>query len=137
MRFRVPSCYPALLELTLRAVKIDVKDEGGVTIVAPMGPLIVGTNERLMNETMTRLFADRKFQIVIDMAGVARMDSSGVDTLVLACRRARENGGDARLARLSPRIHHLLEITQLTTIFKIYPDIAQASSPWTKSASGS
>lgn len=118
-------------------MKIDVKDEGNFTIVAPSGPLVVGASERLMNDTITRLFADRKFQLVIDMAGVPRMDSSGVDTLVLACRRARENGGDTRLARLTPRIHQLLEITQLTTVFKIYPDVAQAASPWTNTRAGS
>jgi anti-sigma B factor antagonist len=118
-------------------VKIDVRQEGEVAIVAPVGPLIIGASERLMNETIARLFADRKFHIVIDMAGVPRIDSSGVDTLVLACRRARENGGDARLARVVPRIHQLLEITQLTTVFDIYPDLAQATGPWTNSRAGS
>ena len=111
-------------------MKIDVRDEGKVTILTPSGPLIIGSGERLMNETVSRLFADKKFQIVIDMAGVPRMDSSGVDALVLACRRARENGGDARLARLTPRIRQLLEITQLTTVFDIYPDVAAATQKW-------
>ena len=112
-------------------MKIDVRQEGTVTVVTPNGPLVIGAGERLMNETIARLFADRKFHIVIDMGGVPRMDSSGVDALVLACRRARENGGDAKLARLTPRIQHLLEITQLTTVFDIYPDVTKATSPWT------
>jgi anti-sigma B factor antagonist len=118
-------------------MKIDVRDEGNVTVVTPTGPLIIGASERLMNETIARLFADRKFHLVIDMGGVPRMDSSGVDTLVLACRRARENGGDTKLARLTPRIRQLLEITQLTTVFDIYPDVAKAASPWTTSHAGS
>ena len=118
-------------------MKIDVKQEGAVTIVTPVGPLVIGASERLMNDTIARLFADRKFNIVIDMAGVPRIDSSGVDTLVLACRRARENGGDARLARIVPRIHQILELTQLTTVFSIYPDLAQATSAWTNSRAGS
>lgn len=114
-------------------MKIDVRDEGPVTVITPVGPLVIGAGERLINETIARLLADRKFQIVIDMAGVPRMDSSGVDALVLACRRARENGGDAKLARLTPRIRQLLEITQLTSVFDIYPDVAQAASRWTSS----
>ena len=112
-------------------MKIDVREEGTVTIVAPSGPLVIGAGERLMNGTIARLFADRKFHIVIDLAGVPRIDSSGVDALVLACRRARENGGDAKLARLPPRIRQLLEITQLTTVFDIYPDVGQATAVWT------
>ena len=111
-------------------MKIDVRQEGNVTVVTPTGSLIIGAGERTMNETIARLLADRKFHIVIDMACVPRMDSSGVDTLVTACRRARDNGGDAKLARLTPRIRQLLEITQLTTVFDIYPDVAAASSPW-------
>lgn len=111
-------------------MKIDVRNEGTVTVITPTGPLIIGSGERLMNETIARLFADKKFQIVIDMAAVPRMDSSGVDALVLACRRARENGGDAKLARITPRIRQLLEITQLTTVFDIYPDVAEAAKTW-------
>lgn len=111
-------------------MKIDVRNEGPVTILVPTGPLVIGSGERLLNETVSRLFADNKFLIVIDMAGVPRIDSSGVDSLVLACRRARENGGDAKLARLTPRILQLLEITQLTTVFDIYPDVAEATKKW-------
>ena len=118
-------------------MKIDVRQEGSITVVSPMGPLVIGAGERLMNDTIARLFADHKFHIVIDMAGVPRIDSSGVDALVLACRRARENGGDAKLAGLNDRIRQLLEITQLTSVFDIHPDVAHASSPWTNSGAGS
>lgn len=118
-------------------MKIDVRQEGNVTVITPSGPLIIGAGERLLNETIARLFADRKFHIVIDMGAVPRMDSSGVDALVLACRRARENGGDAKLARLTPRIQQLLEITQLNTVFDIYPDVSKATTPWTDARAGS
>lgn len=111
-------------------MKIDVRQEGNVWIVAPNGPIVIGPSERTMNETIGRLLADHKFNIVIDMGGVPRIDSSGVDTLVNACRRTREHGGDAKLARLTPRIKHLLHITQLTSVFDIYEDVAQATSPW-------
>lgn len=107
-------------------MKIDVREEGNVAIVTPTGPLVIGPGERMMSETIARLLADRKFHIVIDMAGVPRIDSSGVDSLVTAVRRARDNGGDAKLARLTPRIRQLLEITQLTSIFSIYPDVDAA-----------
>ena len=109
-------------------MKVDVTHDGTVTIVSPVGPLIIGGGERTMNETVARLLADHRFHIVIDMNGVPRMDSSGVDALVMAVRRAREHGGDAKLARLTPRIRQLLEITQLTTVFDICPDVEQAVS---------
>ena len=118
-------------------MKIDVRDQDGVTVITPVGPLVIGAGERLINDTVARLLADRKTHIIIDMAGVPRIDSSGVDALVLACRRARENGGDTRLARITPRIRQLLEITQLTTVFDIYPDVAQAASRWTSSRADS
>ncbi len=81
-----------------------------------------------MNDTIARLFAEGRFRLIIDMAGVAKMDSSGVDALVMACHHARERGGDAKLVGLVPRVHKLLELTQLTTVFEIYPDLAQAMS---------
>jgi len=109
-------------------MKVDIKHEGKVTIITPVGPLIIGPGERLMNETVSRLFVERRVHLLIDMAGVNKIDSSGVDSLVMTCRRARENGGDAKLARLVPRVQQLLEMTHLTSVFEIYPDIAQAVS---------
>ena len=108
-------------------MKVDVRQEGNVWVVTPNGSLVIGAGERMLNEVVGRLFAERKFNLVLDLGGVPRIDSSGVDALVMACRRARENGGDAKLARLTPRIKQLLEITQLTTVFDIYPDVAQAA----------
>ena len=112
---------------------IDTRQEGKVTVLTPEGQLIIGRGDRLMNETVARLFADRHFNIVIDMSGISRIDSSGVDALVSAVRRARENGGDAKLARLTPRVRQLLEITQLNTVFDIYPDVPDAVLNWTNS----
>ena len=118
-------------------MKIDVRHEGSVAVVTPEGPLIIGTGDREMNDTVNRLLADRHFRIVIDMAAVPRIDSSGVDALVNAVRRARENGGDAKLARVTPRIRQLLEITQLTSVFDLQPDVAQAIARWTNPVAGS
>ena len=109
-------------------MKVDVKQEGKVTVVTPVGPLVIGPGERLMNETVARLFVERKVHLLIDMAGVSKIDSSGVDALVMTCRRARDNGGDAKLARLVPRVQQLLEMTHLTSVFEIYPDLAQGLS---------
>lgn len=112
-------------------MKVDVRHEGNISIITPAGPMIIGAGERLMNETVGRLFADHRFKIVIDLGGVPRLDSSGVDSLVMAVRRARENGGDAKLANLMPRVRQLLEMTQLTTVFDIATDVADAVSRWT------
>jgi anti-sigma B factor antagonist len=118
-------------------MKIDMRQEGNVTVLTPDGQLIIGRGDRLMNETVARLFADHHFNIIIDMSGISRIDSSGVDALVTAVRRARENGGDAKLARLTPRVQTLLEITQLTSVFDIYADVPAALSNWTNSPAGS
>jgi anti-sigma B factor antagonist len=118
----------------VEAMKVEVRQEGNVTIVAPFGPLVIGKVERLMNDTIARLIVDRKVHLLIDLGAVPKMDSSGVDSLVVTCRRAREQGGDAKLARVAPRVQHLLEITQLTSVFEIYPDIATAVASFPASA---
>ncbi len=94
--------------------------------MVPVGSLVIGTPEQTMNEGVTRLLGEGHNRLVVDLAEVKKIDSSGIETLLVACQRAREKGGDVRLARVAPRFQTLLEIAQLTTVLKIYPDVETA-----------
>ena len=91
-------------------------------------PLTIGPSEQTMNDTVSRLFDDNRTRLVIDVGGIKKIDSSGIETLLIACQRARELGGDVKLARVPPRFQTLLEIAQLTNVLQIYPDVAAALS---------
>lgn len=114
-------------------MKIEVKHEGDVTVLSAVGALVIGRGEQLMNETTTRLLDQGRVHLVIDLGGVTKVDSSGVDSLIMTWRQARERGGDAKLARVTPRLQKLLELTHLNKVLEIYPDVARGVSSFTGS----
>ncbi len=59
-------------------------------------------------------------RLVINLAGVTYMDSSGVASLVKLLSRARKQGMQLRLAHMNDRVGSVFEITRLNTVFDIY-----------------
>ena len=67
--------------------------------------------------------------IVLDLSGVAYMDSSGVASLVKLLSRVRRDSIGLKLAALQPRVRSVFEITRLDTVFDIYPSAQEALEP--------
>jgi anti-sigma B factor antagonist len=107
-------------------MKLEVRHENDVTVVIPVGSLVIGAPEKTMSDAVSRLLIDGRTRLVIDLAEVKKIDSSGIETLLIACQRAREHGGDVKLVHVASRFQTLLEIAQLTNVLKIYPNVAEA-----------
>jgi anti-anti-sigma factor len=107
-------------------MKVEVRNENDVTVIVPVGSLVIGQPEQTINETVTRILADGHTRLVIDLGEVKKIDSSGIETLLTASQRARDAGGDVRLARVAPRFQTLLEIAHLTNVLRIYADVETA-----------
>jgi anti-sigma B factor antagonist len=86
------------------------------------GEIDLYTAPRLHGELVTVLSAETPVQIVVDMSGVEFCDSTGMNVLLAAHRRAREQGGDLELAAPRPPIRKILEVTGLETVFTVLTD---------------
>lgn len=96
----------------------STKDDGGVTVIAVEGQLIVGNRQELKNLVQEALDAgDRKF--LIDFSTTGYIDSSGLGALVSISKKIREQGGELRLAELNEDLRSLFELTKLDTLFAI------------------
>lgn len=111
------------------AIQIDVAHDQGVTIVRP-------TTERLDIEVaaefrslLLSLIDQGSHQMVVDLADVTFIDSSGLGALVSALKTLkRGNGdGDVRLARVQPPVISLLEVIRLNRVFTSYASVEQAT----------
>ena len=60
--------------------------------------------------------------VVVNLAGVEYMDSTGLGVLVTALKRIREKSGNIVLAGLSPHLSKIFEITGLRKVFTVYPN---------------
>lgn len=91
----------------------------GVSLIRAEGRLDMVSASRLRSLVATALAAGRA-RIVVDLAGVAFMDSSGLGALVGSLKAARQAQGDLRLARPSAQVASVLRLTNLDRVLAVY-----------------
>jgi anti-sigma B factor antagonist len=91
------------------------------------GEIDLYTAPRLHSELTSALAASTPVQLVVDMAGVEFCDSTGMNVLLAAQRRAREAGGDLSLASPRPAIRKVLQVTGLESVFTVVDNPASVA----------
>jgi anti-sigma B factor antagonist len=97
----------------------------GGTVLALAGEIDLARSPELrlrLREEMDR----RPSRLVIDLAKVTYMDSSGVATLVEALQRSKSAGTRLLLSELQPRVRSIFTISRLDTVFEIVPTTEDA-----------
>ncbi|MGB9235903.1 MAG: anti-sigma factor antagonist [Terriglobales bacterium] len=109
-------------------VKMQTKSRqfGDIIVLDVSGRITVGEGNILLREIVRDLAAKGTKRIVLNLAEVHYIDSSGVGELVRTHASLRNQGGELKLASLSKRVHDLLEMTRLVTVFDIQRDEASA-----------
>jgi anti-sigma B factor antagonist len=108
---------------------IEVSQTGSVTLVVPKGDLDMGTAEQLKG-TLNELLGKGQSRLVIDLGGVAYIDSSGLGVLVAAMKQARAAGGNVRLCSLQEEVRSIFEMTRLIKVMSVHPDREEAVASW-------
>jgi anti-sigma B factor antagonist len=108
------------------SVKVTVQEIDGVSVVALDGRIVLGEESGALRETVKKLMANGKKKIVLNLANVTYIDSSGLGILVAAYASAKNQGASIRLCALGNKFREVLQITKLLTIFDVYDTLAEA-----------
>ncbi|MEP6643267.1 MAG: STAS domain-containing protein [Acidobacteriaceae bacterium] len=108
------------------SMKTSVRQLDGVTIVDCSGRITLGEGSVTLRDTVRELLAKGQKKILLNLADVNYIDSSGIGELVSAYTTVRNQGGDLRLLKLTKKVHDLLQITKLYTVFDVKDDEAAA-----------
>src|SRR3982750_1689609 len=74
-----------------------------------------------------RAMVEKKPKVVIvDLAKVTYLDSSGLAALIEGMQNVQEYGGKFALANVQETVQHIFEIARLDQVFQIYPNIESA-----------
>jgi len=103
----------------------EVRWEGDAAVVAAAGEIDLNASPAFQ-QALLALLDRRPAALVVDLAGVSYMDSSGVASLVKVLSRARTAGIRLVLAALTARVRSVLEITRLDTVFEICDTVEEA-----------
>ena len=100
-------------------MKITTREADHVTIVDISGRIVLGDETGQLRETVSGLIAQNKKKIILNLANVDYIDSSGVGELVGCFISVRKNGGELKLLNLTQKVHDVLQVTKLYTVFDI------------------
>jgi anti-sigma B factor antagonist len=98
------------------------RDAGQVTVVDLSGRIVLGDGSALLRTTIRALLADQRNKILLDLADVDYIDSSGIGELVSAFTAVKNQSGEMKLLHLTKKVRDLLQITKLYTVFDVFTD---------------
>lgn len=104
------------------SIKINPRQKDGAIILDINGRLTLGEGTVILREQVRALISTGHKKILLNLQAVPYIDSSGLGELVSAFTAARREGGDLKLLNLGQKVHGLLQITKLYTVFEVFDD---------------
>lgn len=105
---------------------IDQRRINDVTLLVLTGQIVLDDGDLAFRRCIHDLIDRGETKILVDLAGVTYIDSSGVGMMAAKLKTVRDKGGDIRLIRLNSRGHRLFSVAKLHTAFEIFDDEAMA-----------
>ena len=104
------------------SLNLNVRENSGVTVIEIVGRLTLGEVATRLTDEIRQLVAKGKKSILLNLAGLTNMDSSGVGLLVSSFATVNREGGHLKLSNLTARVKDLLLITKLYAVLEVYED---------------
>lgn len=103
-------------------MKANTRQVDGVMIVDLSGRITLGEGSVILRDTVRDLVGKGNKKILLNLGEVNYIDSSGIGELVSAFTTVRNQGGELKLLNLTKKVHDLLQITKLYTVFDVKDD---------------
>ena len=100
-------------------LEIETSTQGDVRVLRCRGRIIYGEEADALRQRVNSILAETP-RIVFHLAEVRDMDSGGIGRVVGMVVSARRAGGDIKFCNLSSKVHHVLKITGLLTVFEVF-----------------
>ncbi len=114
------------------SLKITTRQVDGITILDLSGRITLGEGSVQLRDATRDLLSKGSKLILLNLGDVNYIDSSGIGELVSAYTTVRNQGGELKLLNLTKKVHDLLQITKLYTVFDVKDDEASAIASFTK-----
>jgi anti-sigma B factor antagonist len=110
----------------IMSVRADVRHNGNVAIVDLAGKITLGEGSGLLRSTIKDLVTAGNTAILLNLKDVNYLDSAGLGEMVGSYATVTNQGGQIKLLNVQSKVHDLLQITKLYTVFAAYSDEAVA-----------
>ena len=108
------------------ALELTESRVGVVTVLEVKGRVVAGSNADSLIAKVQELVQNGETRLVLDLAKVSYLDSTGISALIRAAAAPKMVGGATKLLNLTKRITDTLQITRLSSAFEIFDDVEKA-----------
>jgi anti-sigma B factor antagonist len=108
------------------SLEISRREKEGITLLDMKGPLTMGEAATSLRETLRGLVAEGRGNVILNLAKVDYIDSTGLGAMMMCYTVLRRGSGRLVLLNLNRRHVELLVLTKLSTIFEMFDDEQQA-----------
>jgi anti-sigma B factor antagonist len=107
-------------------MNIKSRTANDITILDVSGKITLGEGTAALRNEVRNLLKDGHKKILLNLGDVSYVDSSGIGELVSAFTTTSNQGGALKLLNLTKKLHELLGITKLLTVFDVHDDEQKA-----------
>jgi anti-sigma B factor antagonist len=108
------------------ALTIASREVDGVTVLDMSGRITLGEGSVQLRDAIRDLISKGSKSILLNLGDVNYIDSSGLGELVSAFTTSKNQGATLKLLKLTKKVHDLLQLTKLYTVFDVFDDEASA-----------
>ena len=110
---------------------IHERREGDVAVLDLKGRIRISGGTLALHRSIRCLVEEGKTKILLNLAGVTHIDSTGLGELISSYVTLSNKGGQIKLVRLTERLQDIMTITKLLTVFDVYDNEADALASFT------
>ena len=107
-------------------MKISKNDIGDVTVLALKGKITIGSGDVALRDAIDEAVNSGNKNLVVDLGGVSKMDSSGLGELVAAHNTVTEQNGSIKLAKIPSKLYNIMGVAQIISVFDVFDDMDEA-----------
>ena len=108
------------------SMKATLRQVDGILVVDMSGRITLGEGCTQLRELVREQLGKGTKHLLLNLADITYIDSSGIGELVSGFTTVSNQGGKLKLLNLTKKVHDLLQITKLYTVFDVYDDEAKA-----------
>ena len=109
--------------MTFKATSRDIRD---IVVLDISGRITLGEGSAMLRQMVKDMTSKGQLKIVLNLGDVTYIDSSGIGELVSSFTTVKNHGGELKLLNLTKKVHDLLQITKLYTVFDVHSDESSA-----------
>ncbi len=107
-------------------LQISIRECGDVSILDFGGRATIGRESEFLSKQLRNLFANGERKLLLNLANLAQIDSSGISIIVEHYVFLKRQGGSLKFLRPSPRVLEVLRVLHLTDAIPIFEDEVEA-----------